>query len=217
MAIQIQFRRGTATQWASANPVLALAELGIETDTKLFKIGDGATAWNSLDYGGLQGQFIGSTPFAIITSNSTSSTSTTTGALRVAGGAGIQGNVFAGSVYTNSLFYANGSQIVGTRFVTLIQTGTIAYPSTGTVRFYPPANMSLTKVFASLGTAGATNLQFSLLKNGSAINTYTINAGSYLMTPVGVSVSLTTTDYLTLNIIGGQGGDLRVDISYVFN
>lgn len=42
-----------------------------------------------------------------------SSTSSTTGALKVAGGAGIAGNVYAGAVYTNSYFYANGSALSG--------------------------------------------------------------------------------------------------------
>lgn len=55
MAIQIQFRRGTAYEWSHVNPILALAEMGIETDTKLFKIGNGALHWNDLDYGGIQG------------------------------------------------------------------------------------------------------------------------------------------------------------------
>ena len=55
MAIQIQFRRGTATEWSTVNPILALAEMGIETDTDLFKIGNGALTWNNLDYGGIQG------------------------------------------------------------------------------------------------------------------------------------------------------------------
>jgi ethanolamine ammonia-lyase large subunit len=55
MAIQIQFRRGTASEWTSANPTLAVGEMGIETDTDQFKIGDGTTAWNSLAYGGIAG------------------------------------------------------------------------------------------------------------------------------------------------------------------
>jgi hypothetical protein len=62
MAVQIQFRRGTASEWASVDPVLAVAEMGIETDTDLFKIGDGASRWNVLDYGGLRG-FNGSTGY----------------------------------------------------------------------------------------------------------------------------------------------------------
>ena len=55
MAIQIQLRRDTAANWTSANPTLAIGEMGLETDTKRFKIGDGTTAWNSLAYGGIQG------------------------------------------------------------------------------------------------------------------------------------------------------------------
>jgi hypothetical protein len=55
MAIQIQFRRGTAAEWTSVNPILAEGEMGIETDTSLFKIGNGNQAWNLLDYGGLRG------------------------------------------------------------------------------------------------------------------------------------------------------------------
>ncbi len=53
--IQFQFRRGTASQWTSANPTLAAGELGLETNTNLFKIGDGSTTWSNLAYGGLQG------------------------------------------------------------------------------------------------------------------------------------------------------------------
>jgi hypothetical protein len=56
MAIQIQFRRGTASEWTSANPTLAVGELGLETDTDQFKIGDGTTAWTSLTYGGIAGE-----------------------------------------------------------------------------------------------------------------------------------------------------------------
>lgn len=48
MSVQIQFRRGTAAEWASANPILAAGEPGVATNTGVLKIGDGATAWNSL-------------------------------------------------------------------------------------------------------------------------------------------------------------------------
>jgi hypothetical protein len=47
-------RRGEAPQWSITNPVLESGELGIETDTKKLKLGDGRTAWNDLVYvGGL--------------------------------------------------------------------------------------------------------------------------------------------------------------------
>ncbi len=50
MAIRMQQRRGTAAQWASANPVLAAGELGWESDTNKFKMGDGVNQWDDLDY-----------------------------------------------------------------------------------------------------------------------------------------------------------------------
>ena len=50
MAYTILFRRGTASQWTQANPVLNLGELGFVTDSKKLKIGNGVTPWNSLDY-----------------------------------------------------------------------------------------------------------------------------------------------------------------------
>jgi len=49
---QVQVRRGTASQWTSANPTLASGEWGFETDTGKVKIGNGSTAWNSLGYTG---------------------------------------------------------------------------------------------------------------------------------------------------------------------
>ena len=54
--IQLQLRHGSASEWSSSNPVLVIAEVGVETDTKKFKIGDGVTNWNSLAYGGIVGQ-----------------------------------------------------------------------------------------------------------------------------------------------------------------
>jgi len=50
MADRIQIRRDTAANWTSVNPTLAQGELGVETDTNKFKVGDGSTAWTSLDY-----------------------------------------------------------------------------------------------------------------------------------------------------------------------
>ncbi|MCX7731620.1 MAG: hypothetical protein N2248_00420 [candidate division WOR-3 bacterium] len=42
----------TAAEWETLNPVLKLNEIGIETDTRKIKIGDGKTAWNNLTYSG---------------------------------------------------------------------------------------------------------------------------------------------------------------------
>jgi hypothetical protein len=46
----IQLRGDTAANWTGANPVLAAREMGIETDTRKFKFGNGTSAWASLPY-----------------------------------------------------------------------------------------------------------------------------------------------------------------------
>ena len=46
----IRVRRGTSSDWDCINPILSSGELGFETDTRKFKIGDGVTEWISLEY-----------------------------------------------------------------------------------------------------------------------------------------------------------------------
>ena len=53
--VQFQHRHDTMTNWNSFNPVLAPGEIGLETDTSLFKIGNGTNNWKSLPYGGTKG------------------------------------------------------------------------------------------------------------------------------------------------------------------
>lgn len=47
---QIQFRRDPAATWTLSDPILGSGEIGIETDTHLMKLGDGATLWSALTY-----------------------------------------------------------------------------------------------------------------------------------------------------------------------
>ena len=48
MATRMQQRRGTALQWTTANPILNVGEIGYETDTNSFRIGDGTNHWDDL-------------------------------------------------------------------------------------------------------------------------------------------------------------------------
>ena len=57
MATTIQLRGDTSANWTSADPILAEREMGIETDTLAYKIGDGVTAWSGLSYRELSGVF----------------------------------------------------------------------------------------------------------------------------------------------------------------
>ena len=48
--VRIQVRRGTAAQWTSVNPILAAGEMGVESDSNLFKFGNGSSTWTALSY-----------------------------------------------------------------------------------------------------------------------------------------------------------------------
>lgn len=50
MTSRLQQRRDTAANWTANNPILAQGELGLETDTAKWKMGDGTSGWNTLTY-----------------------------------------------------------------------------------------------------------------------------------------------------------------------
>jgi len=55
MSVQIQLRRSTTSEWATANPVLAQGEPGYDYTLKRLKIGDGTTNWDDLPLVNLTG------------------------------------------------------------------------------------------------------------------------------------------------------------------
>lgn len=50
MATNIQIRHDSAANWSLHNPILLSGEIGFETSSNFFKIGDGVSRWNSLSY-----------------------------------------------------------------------------------------------------------------------------------------------------------------------
>lgn len=154
------------------------------------------------------GQVVGNVS---VTNNTTLSNVTVTGNIST------NGAVTTTSIYTNNYFYSNGAPFVPTTgYINLSQTGSITSPYSGTARFYPPKNLTITRVNANLSDSPVgTPLTFIIKKNGTSIGTtFSIPTTSPVMTPVTVSVALTTTDYLTLDITGGSGSDLFVSIAY---
>lgn len=61
MAVTIKFRRGSASEWVTANTVLKDGEPGYEKSTGKMKIGNGATPWSDLPY------FAGSAGASVVT------------------------------------------------------------------------------------------------------------------------------------------------------
>lgn len=120
MATRMQQRRGTASQWTTANPVLAAGEIGFETDTSKFKIGDGSSAWSTLPYFTNLDAIVAGAPGALDTLN------------ELAAALGDDAN-FATTV-TNSLAAKAGvlskTDSEWTAYTTDIPVGTVAYNST---------------------------------------------------------------------------------------
>jgi len=56
--VRMKQRRKTAANWTSTNEVLLDGEIGVETDTRKQKFGDGATAWNSLSYSAADASYL---------------------------------------------------------------------------------------------------------------------------------------------------------------
>ena len=50
MGVKILLRNDISTIWTSVNPILGQGEMGIESDTRKLKIGDGILTWNLLNY-----------------------------------------------------------------------------------------------------------------------------------------------------------------------
>lgn len=48
--VKIKTKQDTATNWQTNNPVLSNGEQGWDSTNKRMKVGDGTSAWNSLDY-----------------------------------------------------------------------------------------------------------------------------------------------------------------------
>jgi hypothetical protein len=50
MAVKLQIRRGTSTEWGASTAILAAGELVWASDTRQFKVGDGTKTWAQLEY-----------------------------------------------------------------------------------------------------------------------------------------------------------------------
>ena len=56
--VKIQIRNDTKNNWTTQNPVLLKGEMGVETDTRKFKFGDGVSDWTTLEYASATGAII---------------------------------------------------------------------------------------------------------------------------------------------------------------
>ena len=95
MTSRLQNRRDTAANWTSNNPTLAAGEIGLETDTSKYKMGDGSTVWNSLAYAYTAGDAGATGPTGPIGATGDTGPTGVTGAVGVTGDTGATGPIGA--------------------------------------------------------------------------------------------------------------------------
>jgi len=192
---QIQIRRGTASQWTSANPTLASGEWGFETDTNKAKIGNGSTAWNSLAY--------------IITGAVGTVTSVTAGT-------GLSGGTITGTgtiAIDSTVATLTGSQTLTNKTLTtpiissISNSGTVTLPTgtvtlaslTGTETF---TNKTLTDAKINLGIDPETASYTAVLANNSQIVTMNNASANTFSIPTDASVAFPDGTQITVLQIG---------------
>lgn len=171
MAVQtkIQHRRDTAANWTSTNPTLASGEIGFETDTLKFKVGNGSTAWNSLKYSQDASLLSGT---ASITALSTTGDVNASGYLRSFNSSGDEGGeIFLSKPVTN----------------TNVNTGVTIDVYQDKLRFFEQGGSARGYyIDISLGGAGAST---NLAGGGSAFNGGTITGSLTVSNTIGISTS----------------------------
>jgi hypothetical protein len=159
----LQFRRGTAALWASANPILAAGEFGYETDTNKGKIGNGTTSYNSLSYvlGSFPATQLSGTSLA---SNVVSSSLTSVGTLTSLAVTGnvvyhLSTNAQGGSTYTLAL--SDDGQIIemsnsGGSTVTVPPNSSVPFPIGTQIQLLQTGSGQVTVAAGSGVTVNAT-------------------------------------------------------------
>jgi hypothetical protein len=108
------------------------------------------------------------------------------------------------------------SQVVVEQVIKANFTGTLAI-QTGTSRFYPPSNINIKRVYASLGTTGTSDVIIDVKVNGTSIftgNNPTVPTGQYIGTAVTTNLAVILGSYITVDIISASGADCIVYLIY---
>lgn len=155
----IQLRHDTASNWTTTNPVLAVGEVGIETDTKKQKFGDGTTAWNSLAYSN------GDNKQDALVSGTNIKTINNTSLLG------------SGNIDTSEIFIANGTTTYNEISNALLNGKTVLYNS-GNIYYQYTYSAGTEHQFASLITlySGDIRVEYATVNTSNTwnITTYTV-------------------------------------------
>lgn len=124
----------------------------------------------------------------------------------------------ATTAYVNAAIVANappGSAAL--QSITSYFPGNIS-PFTGALRYYPRQTIGLQTITLYINTPPTSVIVVDLLKNGVSVfgsgTKPSIAVGANVSTPITLSTVVTTNDYLTMNILSGNGSDMTARIDY---
>lgn len=99
-------------------------------------------------------------------------------------------------------------------FFYILQTGSFSGPLLGSVSYSPAKTITLSSLEASIAQAESANIVFSVMKNGVALQSFTLLAGQTSLESDFGNNSFDTSDVITMDIVSGTGQDLAVRFIY---
>lgn len=222
MAVQIQFRRGTADEWNSANPTLASGEIGFITDTGQFKIGNGTTKWNGANNDGVNALPLQNLPATTMDKAIYSAK----GAITAASAAGVPVTVTVGA--NNTVLVADSAQTAGIKWASTLSGLTLTSPTLNTPTVTSPAITGTTTIGAGATLTSPTintgTLSSPTISGGTATGsvitapkeTWSVSATAATGTVV-VDVITSTNWYYTTNASANWTFNFRGNVGTTMN
>lgn len=194
MAVKIQLRRGATADWP-AGLVLDAGEVGVNTTTKQYKVGDGATAWSALPYWG-------SGTITQITAGTGLKLNTVAGATSTGGTVTL--DVDTATIMARSIVSAKGQVVVGGGV-----SSPIALPASGTNNFVLVADSTDATYGVKWAAITTDNVTSATFVNADIATNASISASKL----AGVMVNGPGTANATITIStaapsGGTAGDI---------
>lgn len=141
-----------------------------------------------------------------------------TDSITVASNVTIGQNLIVDNIFAANLLTSAGVPYVGTQEKILYQPGTLI-ATVGKARWYPPVNVTINQIKAVMvAPPVGRSANLNVKKNGTFVTTLGIPANSNVFAYSNVTVSLTPTDYITVDITQAgnisPGSDLHVLFYY---
>jgi len=192
----IQLRRDTTANWTEANPVLALAEPGLDTDKNLIKYGDGVLTWANLPYAG-SGPDIGG-----------NLNPTANGVFTLGNVTNRWQSLYATGNITGNYFIGNGSQLTGLP-ASYSNTNVATYLASGTdtANIITTANISGSYILGNGALLTGVITSVANINNGTS-NVTVVSSDGNITVGVGgtsnVAVFAATGEYVT-GVVSASG------------